>query len=137
MCARPPRIAIGCRGNKRKEDRRSTAAVRLSAPRRQVDVRTAVAHCIMGAVRRHVERGAVAGHALERGLPSAATLGAFAAFVVLGAIPYAARSDWTMGAAAGLRHDNNVGNAQSSSDIVGDSSIHARLSIFQLFPLSE
>jgi len=74
---------------------------------------------------------------LERGQPSAATLGAFAASIVLGAIPYAARSDWTLGAAAGLRHDDNVGNAQSSSDIVGDSSIDARLSIFQLFPLGE
>ena len=74
---------------------------------------------------------------MERGQPSAATLGAFAASIVLGAIPYAARSDWTLGAAAGLRHDDNVGNAQSSSDIVGDSSIDARLSIFQLFPLGE
>jgi hypothetical protein len=74
---------------------------------------------------------------LERGQPSAATLGAFAAFIVLGALPYAARSDWTLGAAAGLRHDNNVGNAQSSPDIVGDSAIDARLFVFQLFPLGE
>jgi hypothetical protein len=74
---------------------------------------------------------------LERGQPSAATLGALAAFIALGAIPYAARGDWTLGAAASLRHDNNVGNAQSSSDIVGDSAIDARLSIFQLFPLGE
>jgi hypothetical protein len=41
-------------------------------------------------------------------------------------MPYAARSDWTLGAAAALRHDNNVGNAQSSSDIVGDSTVDAR-----------
>jgi hypothetical protein len=74
---------------------------------------------------------------LGRGQPSAATLGAFASLIVLGALPYAARSDWTLGAAAGLRHDNNVGNAQSSPDIVGDSAIDARLSVFQLFPLGE
>jgi hypothetical protein len=84
-----------------------------------------------------MQRNALAGHALERGQPSAATLGAFAALVVLGAMPYAARSDWTLGAAAALRHDNNVGNAESPSDIVGDSTIDARLSIFQLFPLGE
>jgi hypothetical protein len=74
---------------------------------------------------------------LERGQPPAATLGAFASLIVLGALPYAARSDWTLGAEAGVRHDNNVGNAQSSSDIVGDSTINARLSIFQLFPMGE
>jgi hypothetical protein len=74
---------------------------------------------------------------LERGRVSAATLGAFAALIVLGAVPYAARGEWTLGAEAGLRHDNNVGNAQSSSDIVGDSTIDARLSIFQLFPLGD
>jgi len=114
-----------------------TAAVRLSAERRQVDVRAAVAHGIMRAVRRHMQRDALAGHALERGRPCAATLGTFAALIVLGAMPYPARSDWTLGAAAALRHDNNVGNAQSSSDIVGDSTIDVRLSIFQLFPLGE
>ena len=91
----------------------------------------------MQAVRRHMERDALAGRALERGWVSAATLHAFAALIVLGAIPYAARSDWTLGAAADLRHDNNVGNAQSSSDIVADSAIGARLSIFQLFPLGD
>src|SRR5258707_7304011 len=91
----------------------------------------------MRAVRRHMQRDALAGHALERGQQSAATFGAFAALIVLGAMPYAARSDWTLGAAAALRHDNNVGNAESSSDIVGDSMIGARLSIFQLFPLGE
>jgi hypothetical protein len=84
-----------------------------------------------------VQRDALARHALERGRVSAATLGAFAALIVLGAVPYAAHGDWTLGAEAGLRHDNNVGNAQSSSDIVGDSTIDARLSIFQLFPLGD
>jgi len=84
-----------------------------------------------------MQRDALAGHALERCRSSAATLRALAALLVLGSIPYAARSDWTLGATAALRHDNNVGNAESSSDIVGDSMIDARLSIFQLFPLGE
>jgi hypothetical protein len=86
-------------------------------------------------VRRHLQRNALAGHALERGQVSAATLGAFAALIVLGALPYVARSDWTLGAEAGFRHDNNVGNAESSSDIVADSIVDARLSIFRLFAL--
>jgi hypothetical protein len=52
-------------------------------------------------------------------------------------MPYSARSDWTLGADASVRHDNNVGNAQLRSDIVPDSIIGARLSIFQLFPLGD
>jgi hypothetical protein len=74
---------------------------------------------------------------VERGHKSAATLGASALLIVLVAIPFSARSDWTLGAEGSLRHDNNVGNAQSASDIVADSTIGARLSIFQLFPLDE
>ncbi|MGC1523004.1 MAG: hypothetical protein WA803_15800 [Steroidobacteraceae bacterium] len=69
------------------------------------------------------------------GRASAATRGGFAAFIVLGAIPLAARGDWTMGADAAVRHDDNVGNAQFSSDIVADTFYVARLSIFRLFPL--
>jgi hypothetical protein len=88
-------------------------------------------------VQSDVQRDALAGHALERGQVSAATLSAIAGLIVLGATPPAAGSDWTLGAQAGLRHDNNVGNAQSSYDIVEDSIIGARLSIFQLFPLGE
>jgi hypothetical protein len=84
-----------------------------------------------------MQRDALSGDALERSRVCAATLGAFAALIALGAMPYAARSDWTLGAAADLRHDNNVGNAQSSSDIVADSAVDARLSIFQLFPLGD
>jgi hypothetical protein len=72
---------------------------------------------------------------LDRGHASAATLGAFAALIVLGAIPYAARSDWIFGADASLRHDNNVGNAEYQDDIVGDTILGARLSMFRLFPL--
>jgi hypothetical protein len=91
----------------------------------------------MRAVRRQVQRDALAGQAVERRQLSAASLGAFAALIALGAVPYAARSDWTLGAEAALRHDNNVGNAQSASDIIGDSTLDARLSIFQLFPLGD
>jgi hypothetical protein len=63
------------------------------------------------------------------------TLRAFAAVTLLGATPYAAHGDWSLGAEAGLRHDDNVGNAQY--DIVADSTLRARLSIFQLFPVGE
>src|SRR5260370_36417339 len=91
----------------------------------------------MRAVRRHVQRAALAWHALGRGRSSAATLGAIAALVVLGAMPYIARSDWTLGAAAALRHDNNVGNAESPPHIVADTTIDPPLSIIQLFPLGE
>lgn len=68
---------------------------------------------------------------------SAATLSASAALIALGALPHAAHGDWIVGAEANLRHDNNVGNAQLASDIVADTVIGARLSIFQLFPLGE
>jgi hypothetical protein len=84
-----------------------------------------------------MQRDVPSGDALERSRAAAATLGAFAALIALGAMPYAARSDWTLGAAADLRHDNNVGNAQSASDIVADAAVDARLSIFQLFPLDD
>lgn len=52
-------------------------------------------------------------------------------------MPYAARSDWTLGTQAGLRRDSNVGNAQLASDIVADSSLNARLAVFQFFPLDK
>jgi hypothetical protein len=84
-----------------------------------------------------VQRNALAGQAWDRGHASAATLGAFAALIVLGAMPYAVRGDWIPGADLNLRHDSNVGNAELRSDIVADSILGARLSIFQLFPLGE
>jgi hypothetical protein len=65
------------------------------------------------------------------------SIGALAAVVGLGAVPYAAHGDWSLGAEAALRHDGNVGNAQYPSDIVADSTIRARLALFQLFPLGE
>jgi hypothetical protein len=84
----------------------------------------------MDGVRRHMQRDAF-GHA------SATTLGAYAAFVVLGTLPLAAHADWTLGAEAGVRHDDNVGNAQFSSDIVADTLYVARLSIARLFSLDD
>jgi hypothetical protein len=57
--------------------------------------------------------------------------------MALAAVPCAAHSDWTLGAEAGVRHDNNVGNAQLSPDQVADTTLDARLSIFRLFPLAD
>jgi hypothetical protein len=74
---------------------------------------------------------------VENGHASAAALGALTAFVVLGAVPYAAHGDWALGAHAGARHDDNVGNAQLSSDIVADSIVDARLSLYRLFPFDD
>jgi hypothetical protein len=84
----------------------------------------------MGPVRCHKQRDAL-GHA------SAASLGAYAAFLVLGAMPLAAHGDWTLGAEAGVRHDDNVGNAQFSPDTVADTLYVARVSIFRLFQLDD
>src|ERR1700685_3278421 len=84
----------------------------------------------MGPVRRHLQRDAL-------GRASAAALGAYAAFLVRGAVPLAAHGDWTLGAQAGVRHDDNVGNAQYSPDIVADTLYVARASIFRLFPLDD
>jgi hypothetical protein len=91
----------------------------------------------MRVVRSHVQRNVLAGYALERGHISAATLGALSLFILLGALPNSARGDWTLGSQASLRHDNNVGNAESPPNIIADSTIGARLSIFQLFPVGE
>jgi hypothetical protein len=91
----------------------------------------------MWSVRRHLQRDAIAGHALECSPDSAPTRLVFAILVILAALPYSARSDWTLGADASVRHDSNVGNAESQSDIAPDSIIGGRLSIFQLFPLGE
>jgi hypothetical protein len=57
--------------------------------------------------------------------------------IILAATPYAAHGDWTVGADASVRHDDNVGNAESRADIEADTIVGARLSIFQLFPLGE
>ena len=74
---------------------------------------------------------------MENGHASAPAVASFAAFMLLAAAPYAARSDWAVGTDAGVRHDSNVGNAQLSSDIVADSVVDARLSAYRLFPLGD
>ncbi len=116
---------------------RPTSHIRLAALRRRAAVSAAVLHCIMCGVLRHMQRNALAGHPSERCEVSAAALGALAALLILGAVPLAARADWTFGADASLRHDNNVGNAESSSAIVADSTIDARLTAFRVFPLGD
>ena len=68
---------------------------------------------------------------------SAATLTAVLSATLLACLPDLARSDWTLGTDAQLRHDNNVGNAGNYANIVGDTIVDARLSIFQLFPIGE
>jgi hypothetical protein len=40
-------------------------------------------------------------------------------------VPDLARSDWTLGTDAQLRHDNNVGNAGDYANIVGDTIVDA------------
>lgn len=102
-----------------------------------MDSRIGLAPCIIRAVRRQVQRDALAGHAFECGPGSAPASLSLAILIILAAMPYAARSDWTLGADASVRYDNNVGNAESRADIARDSIIGARLSIFQLFPLGE
>jgi hypothetical protein len=83
-----------------------------------------------------VQRDAL-GQALANGHAFASAAASFAAFILLVAAPYAARSDWAVGADARVRHDNNVGNAQLSSDIVADSIVDARLSAYRLFPFGD
>ena len=91
----------------------------------------------MHAVRPIVNKDVLAGHAVERGHVRGAVFGTLAALIALGAMPYPAHGDWTLGAGAGVQYDDNVGNAQSRSDIVADSLLDARLSIFQLYPLDD
>ena len=84
-----------------------------------------------------MHRDSPADHARVRGHVFAATPGAFATLIVLGSTPFLAHGDWNLGAEAALRHDDNVGNAQSRADIIADTTASVRLSIFQLFPLGE
>jgi hypothetical protein len=74
---------------------------------------------------------------VQRDPISAATRTAIVSLALLGAAPYTARSDWTLGTDAHVLHDNNVFNGESSPDIVADTIVGARLSVFQLFPLGE
>ncbi len=78
---------------------------------------------------------ALDGPAFERGHTIAPGLCVFASLMLLGSAPGLAHADWILGAGAGVRYDDNVGNAQSRADITGDTSLNARLSAFRLFPL--
>ncbi len=51
------------------------------------------------------------------------------------ALPVAAFADWSVGTEAALRYDNNVGNAQLASDIVADTTLNGRASLFRILPL--
>jgi hypothetical protein len=57
--------------------------------------------------------------------------------IVLGAAPEAARGDWTAGADALARHDNNVGNAAYPADIIADTIIGGHLSLYQVLAFGE
>jgi hypothetical protein len=74
---------------------------------------------------------------LERGHSAAPGFGALVALIFLVSMPNAARSDWTLATEAGVRHDSNVGNAQSYSEIVADTVTAVRVSVFQPFLLGE
>jgi hypothetical protein len=74
---------------------------------------------------------------LHRGPLSAAIPTALAYAILLAAAPYSAHGDWTFGAEAQVRHDNNVGNGEYYPDVVSDTIVAATLSAFQLFPIGE
>jgi hypothetical protein len=59
------------------------------------------------------------------------------AFLVFCALSHTARSDWTVATATALSHDDNVGNAQSYTNKVSDSSASATVSLLQLIPFGE
>jgi len=88
---------------------------------------------VLTAVRAAADRGL----SPRRSRSSAATLTLVLSAVFLGCLPDLARSDWTLGTDAQLRHDNNVGNAGNYDDIVGDTIVDARLSMFQSIPIGE
>jgi hypothetical protein len=57
--------------------------------------------------------------------------------ILLVFLPGLARSDWTLGTDARLRHDNNVGNAGTYDDIFSDTIVDARVSLSQSFRIGE
>jgi len=71
---------------------------------------------------------------LERPIAAASSCG-FACLLLTWCV--AARADWILAADGSIRHDNNVGNAQSSYDTVGDSTLAAQLSLSRLYFLGE
>jgi hypothetical protein len=62
---------------------------------------------------------------------------AWAACVVLSFLPLAAFADWTLAASSTIRHDDNVGNAEGEYNQVGDFSLAAKLSLFDLLQFGE
>jgi hypothetical protein len=67
---------------------------------------------------------------------TASALSALAAIAAIAPLP-AARADWTLGTEAAVRHDDNVGNARLASDIVADTTIDARISLYRIVALDE
>jgi hypothetical protein len=57
------------------------------------------------------------------------------AFLVFCAATHTARSDWIFAASGAFKHDNNIGNAESSASMVADSRAEAMASLLQLIPL--
>jgi hypothetical protein len=72
--------------------------------------------------------------------PGRFTVGSFRALVYavsLSFMPHSARADWSTTLRAQFRYDDNVGDAQSSDDIVADSIVSAAASVYQLYPLGD
>ena len=69
--------------------------------------------------------------------PCNAALTALAASIAVCVLPDAARGDWVLGAAAIVRQDDNVGDAQAYGEKISDTIAEARLSLFQVVPLGE
>jgi hypothetical protein len=65
------------------------------------------------------------------------TLAPLTVLVIFCAAPVTALADWTLGAAASVSHDDNVGNAQNYDDKVSDYAATANISLFQLIPLGD
>jgi hypothetical protein len=57
---------------------------------------------------------------------------AAAVLVLLAAVPDTARSDWTPGVDARVRHDDNVGNAAYPGDFIDDTIIGGHVSLYQV-----
>jgi hypothetical protein len=84
-------------------------------------------------VLRQVQRDVpAAGQLPQRGQTCAAAWTAVVVLIALGAAPDAARGDWTVGADAQVRHDNNVGNAAYPADIIEDTVVGGHASLYQV-----
>jgi hypothetical protein len=74
---------------------------------------------------------------MVRGRNTAAISRALLFAVSLTCIPHSAFGDWITTVQAQERYDDNVGDAQSSDDIVSDFIVSADASVSQLFPLGD